>query len=100
MNRFMPSKAVLSGDTADVYFARTLEILEKEGINPVATMEVFSNRNGFVFGSPIVLRIPLSPLLCIRSRQADRPSQPLRCLTACDHITEIVDVARLPVGRE
>jgi nicotinate phosphoribosyltransferase len=50
MKRFTPSEAVLSGDTADVYFARTLEILEKEGINPVATMEVFANRDGFVCG--------------------------------------------------
>lgn len=50
MKRFTPSEAVLSGDTADVYFARTLEILEKEGINPLATMEVFANKNGYVCG--------------------------------------------------
>ncbi len=50
MKRFTPSEAVLSGDTADVYFARTLEILEKEGINPVATMEVFANRDGYICG--------------------------------------------------
>jgi len=50
MKRFTPSEAVLSGDTADVYFARTLEILEKEGINPVATMEVFANKDGYVCG--------------------------------------------------
>jgi hypothetical protein len=36
----MPSEAVLSGDTADVYFSRTLEILEKEGINPVASSPI------------------------------------------------------------
>lgn len=50
MKRFTPSEAVLSGDTADVYFARTLEILEKENINPVATMEVFANKDGYVCG--------------------------------------------------
>jgi nicotinate phosphoribosyltransferase len=50
MKRFTPSEAVLSGDTADVYFARTLEILEKEDINPVATMEVFANKDGYVCG--------------------------------------------------
>ena len=35
---FEPSEAVLSGDTADVYFARTIEILRREGLNPTATM--------------------------------------------------------------
>jgi nicotinate phosphoribosyltransferase len=50
MKRFTPSEAVLSGDTADVYFARTLEILEKECINPVVTMEVFANRDGYICG--------------------------------------------------
>jgi nicotinamidase-related amidase len=36
----------LNGETADIYFPRTVEILEKEGINPVATMEVFPRRAG------------------------------------------------------
>jgi nicotinate phosphoribosyltransferase len=40
----------LSGDTADVYFPRTVEILKKEGINPVATMEVFSSKDGLLCG--------------------------------------------------
>ena len=41
--RFKPSREVLSGDTADIYFARTIDILKPEGINPTATMEVFSH---------------------------------------------------------
>ncbi|UCG54340.1 MAG: nicotinate phosphoribosyltransferase [Dehalococcoidia bacterium] len=50
MADFKPSKEVLNGDTADVYFARTIEILKKEGLNPVATMEVFSSRPGILCG--------------------------------------------------
>lgn len=42
--------SVLSGDTADVYFPRTVEILKGEGINPVATMEVFASRTGILCG--------------------------------------------------
>ncbi len=50
MAKFEPSEAVLSGETADVYFARTVEILGKEKLNPVATMEVFSSRAGIICG--------------------------------------------------
>ena len=50
MAEFKPSKEVLSGDTADIYFARTIEILKKEGLNPVTTMEVFSSRAGILCG--------------------------------------------------
>jgi nicotinate phosphoribosyltransferase len=42
--------SVLSGETSDVYFVRTREILEKEGINPVVTMEVFPSRDGILCG--------------------------------------------------
>jgi nicotinate phosphoribosyltransferase len=47
---FEPAEYVLSGETADVYFAHTIEILRKEGINPVATMEVFPSRAGILCG--------------------------------------------------
>ena len=40
----------LRGDTADVYFLRTVDILKKEGINPVVTMEVFPRRDGILCG--------------------------------------------------
>ena len=50
MAKFEPSEAVLSGETADVYFSRTVEILGKERLNPVATMEVFSSRAGIICG--------------------------------------------------
>jgi nicotinate phosphoribosyltransferase len=48
--KFKPSPAVLAGDTADVYFLRTREILEKENLNPMATMEVFGSRAGILCG--------------------------------------------------
>jgi nicotinate phosphoribosyltransferase len=50
MPKFEPSPEVLSGDTADVYFPRTVDILKKENINPVATMEVFGSRAGILCG--------------------------------------------------
>jgi nicotinate phosphoribosyltransferase len=48
--KFEPSEAILSGETADIYFARTVEILRQEGLNPVATMEVFAGRAGVFCG--------------------------------------------------
>ena len=48
--KFKPSAEVLSGDTADIYFVRTAEILKKEGLNPKATMEVFGSRAGILCG--------------------------------------------------
>ncbi len=48
--KFEPTQAVLSGDTADIYFVRTIDILRKEGLNPVATMEVFPSRAGILCG--------------------------------------------------
>ncbi len=47
---FEPDASILSGKTADVYFAHTVDILRREGVNPVATMEVFSSRAGLVCG--------------------------------------------------
>ncbi len=41
---------VLAGDTADVYFRRTREILTHEGIDPVVTMEFFPTRAGVLAG--------------------------------------------------
>jgi nicotinate phosphoribosyltransferase len=48
--KFKPSPEVLSGDTADVYFVRTIDILRKEGLNPMATMEVFGGLAGVLCG--------------------------------------------------
>ena len=48
--KFEPSEAVLSGETADIYFARTIDILQREQLKPVATMEVFPSRAGILCG--------------------------------------------------
>ncbi len=48
--KFEPLESILSGETADIYFARTVEILRKEGLNPVATMEFFAGRAGVFCG--------------------------------------------------
>jgi nicotinate phosphoribosyltransferase len=50
LTRTRPSRAVLSGDSADVYFARAEMILAKEGMDPLATMEVFSRQAGVLCG--------------------------------------------------
>ena len=41
---------VVAGDTADVYFLRTREILAREGIDPTVTMEFFASRAGVLCG--------------------------------------------------
>ena len=48
--KFEPSEEVLSGETTDIYFARTIDILRHEGLNPIATMEVFTSRAGILCG--------------------------------------------------
>ncbi len=47
---FETPASILSGETADIYFLRTVEVLKQEGINPVATMEVFPSRPGILCG--------------------------------------------------
>jgi nicotinate phosphoribosyltransferase len=48
--RVRPSTEILSGATADVYFARASEILDREGIDPVVTMEVFCREPAVLCG--------------------------------------------------
>ena len=47
---FRPPPQVMAGDTADVYFLRTRQVMEAEGLNPIATMEVFPHRDGLLCG--------------------------------------------------
>lgn len=47
---FAPSTATLQGKNADVYFLRTREILQAEGLNPVVTMEVFCRQDAVLAG--------------------------------------------------
>ena len=48
--RRAPSASVLTGDSADVYFARADEILAREGLDPVVVMEVFTRQTGVLCG--------------------------------------------------
>jgi nicotinate phosphoribosyltransferase len=50
MQRRPPSREILSGDSADVYFARADEILAKEGLDPMVAMEVFSRAEATLCG--------------------------------------------------
>ena len=45
-----PSREILSGDSADVYFARAAGILEREGLDPIVSMEVFARHEGVLCG--------------------------------------------------
>jgi nicotinate phosphoribosyltransferase len=48
--RTRPSHEILSGDSADVYFARAERILEQEGMDPLVTMEVFTRQDAVLCG--------------------------------------------------
>jgi nicotinate phosphoribosyltransferase len=48
--KFRPAPEVISGDTADIYFQRTIDILRQENLNPMATMEIFGSRAGVLCG--------------------------------------------------
>jgi nicotinate phosphoribosyltransferase len=48
--RTRPSREILSGDSADVYFARAATILEREGLDPIVTMELFARQDALLCG--------------------------------------------------
>jgi nicotinate phosphoribosyltransferase len=50
LQRQRPAHHILSGDSADVYFARATRILEREGLDPIVAMEVFSRGSGVLCG--------------------------------------------------
>jgi nicotinate phosphoribosyltransferase len=50
IQRARPSHESLSGDSADVYFARAEAILDAEGLDPLVTMEVFTREEAVLCG--------------------------------------------------
>ena len=50
IRRSKPSWEILSGDSADVYFARADRILEREGLDPDVSMEVFAREAAVLCG--------------------------------------------------
>ncbi len=67
-SKFPPSEAILRGESADVYFHRTLEILKKENLNPVTVMEVFPNGSGVICGMDETLAL-LDKVLPLDNRE-------------------------------
>jgi len=47
---FAPAPHILAGETSDVYFLRTRQVMGAAGLNPVAVMEVFPARAGVLCG--------------------------------------------------
>jgi nicotinate phosphoribosyltransferase len=50
VSRLPPSREILSGDSADVYFARAARILEREGLDPLVAMEFFTRHPAVLCG--------------------------------------------------
>jgi nicotinate phosphoribosyltransferase len=50
LQRVRPSAEIMSGESADVYFARAAAILEREGKDPLVTMEVFTRQQAVLCG--------------------------------------------------
>jgi len=50
LSRSRPSHEILSGDSADVYFARAEAILDEEGLDPLVAMEVFAREEAILCG--------------------------------------------------
>ncbi len=57
VRRARPSREILTGESADVYFARADRILEREGLDPVVTMEVFARREALLCGIDEVMNL-------------------------------------------
>ncbi|HYK96720.1 MAG TPA: nicotinate phosphoribosyltransferase [Candidatus Dormibacteraeota bacterium] len=50
LRRSRPSREILSGDSADVYFMRAEQVLDHEGLDPIVTMEVFGRQHAMLCG--------------------------------------------------
>jgi nicotinate phosphoribosyltransferase len=50
LTRARPSSEIMSGDSADVYFARAASVLEREGLDPLVSMEVFARQEAILCG--------------------------------------------------
>ncbi len=47
---FTPSEFTVAGHNADVYFARGVQVLDAEGLDPEVVMEVFARRRALLCG--------------------------------------------------
>ena len=85
-----PSRAILDGDSADVYFFRAQQVLEREGINPVVVMEVFSRQSGVLCGID-----EAKTLLAHALRDAERGEVTMEALSDGDLFSEREIVLRI-----
>ncbi len=71
------SNAILSGDSADIYFSRTQTILAREGLDPLVVMEIFAGRAGILCGIREVLELlrQVSPSAEIHTLDEGAPMQ-------------------------
>ncbi|MEO6349736.1 MAG: nicotinate phosphoribosyltransferase [Candidatus Limnocylindrales bacterium] len=79
--RRRPSRDILSGDSADVYFVRAEQILAAENLDPVVGMEVFARRDAVLCGIDEV-KVLLSHVL----RDADPAETLVEALSDGDRI--------------
>ncbi len=88
VQRARPSSEILSGATGDVYFARATSILEREGLDPVVTMEVFCRQDAVLCGIGEATNL-LGHVL------TDEPGAIVEALEDGDRVTpkEVVDAA-------
>ncbi|HWH24266.1 MAG TPA: nicotinate phosphoribosyltransferase [Candidatus Limnocylindria bacterium] len=85
-----PSTEALSGESADVYFARAEEILEREGLDPLVVMEVFCRRDAILCGIDEV-----KTLLAHALKDADPSETEIEALSDGDVITPKEVVLRI-----
>jgi nicotinate phosphoribosyltransferase len=50
VRRTRPSREILSGESADVYFMRAEQVLDHQGLDPIVTMEVFGRQDAILCG--------------------------------------------------
>ena len=79
--RRRPSREILSGDSADVYFVRAEQILAAENLDPVVVMEVFGRREAVLCGIDEV-KVLLSHVM----RDADPAGAAVEALSDGDRI--------------
>jgi nicotinate phosphoribosyltransferase len=88
--RRRPSRDILSGDSADVYFVRAEQILAAENLDPVVAMEVFARREAVLCGIDEV-KVLLSDVL----RDADPTETLVEALSDGDRIAPKEVVLRI-----
>ena len=67
-----PSKEILSGESADVYFARAELVLEREGLDPVVDNEQAGTRPCLVISADAYHAMPIGHVIVVPVTTRDR----------------------------